>query len=814
MLNARLIGVLPALLIFVSMAAAEPTARLDTYRQSDGVTFFAASLAAGQELPVIDRHDVVVLFDTSASQTSLYRDSAIAALDGLLAGLSPSDRVKLIAVDLTASALSDQFIAPKGDAIQAARTKLLARPPLGSTDMETALQTAANAWDEASDTARAVVYIGDGVSMINLLNGQKLQALIEDLIAARAPISSLAVGPRTDTQLLAVLANQTGGNLYVAEPLVFADPDQGILPERAEAENIRRSRLAGARLAAWTQAAVVWPIDFQLPKVFKEVYPAKVPPLRSDRSTILIGQLDGPVTEPLPMNVLVASGSEQIQLSFTATGQPSNPDQAFLASLVERARADAGLTLPTVGDEGLAEVRRLVRSNLDQLTMLAEQAATTGNTQGAQRIAQAVLHHDPGNLRAETVHLLAARAPGAGRDASPTDLRLVAQAESAADEPAAESPASTDFEAQPGSFLDSHVEHSAIVAELIRKEVELALDDARRTMSENPDQVIQDLKLARENIRRAPELDMETQTVLISRLESAIKEAGQRQADRDERLREQLERQRAARAQRDMNDRFLRTIQKQKQRMESFESLMDENRYKEAVDMAGLVEEVDPNGVVPRVATLWARLAGNERDMQIIRAERHRAFFDALYQSERSSVPFPDEPPIVYPPADVWEELTYRRKKYRAVDLKSQGGAEEKIMAALEEQIGEPLEFIETPLSDAINLIKDDYKIEIQLDKPALEDLAISTDTPVTASYQGISLRSALRLMLSELELTYVIKDEVLLITTQEKASEELTVKVYPVADLVLPIQNTMMGGFGGLGGGMGGGMMGGMGGM
>ncbi len=61
----------------------------------------------------------------------------------------------------------------------------------------------------------------------------------------------------------------------------------------------------------------------------------------------------------------------------------------------------------------------------------------------------------------------------------------------------------------------------------------------------------------------------------------------------------------------------------------------------------------------------------------------------------------------------------------------------------------------------------------------------------------------------------YVIHNEVLLITSPTKAESDefMTTKVYPVADLVLPIQNNMMSGFGGMMGGMGGGMMGGMGG-
>ena len=59
---------------------------------------------------------------------------------------------------------------------------------------------------------------------------------------------------------------------------------------------------------------------------------------------------------------------------------------------------------------------------------------------------------------------------------------------------------------------------------------------------------------------------------------------------------------------------------------------------------------------------------------------------------------------------------------------------------------------------------------------------------PINASLKGITLRSALRLMLGEHDLNYIIDHEVLLITTVDKAKEKVVTKVYPVADLVLPI--------------------------
>ena len=86
-----------------------------------------------------------------------------------------------------------------------------------------------------------------------------------------------------------------------------------------------------------------------------------------------------------------------------------------------------------------------------------------------------------------------------------------------------------------------------------------------------------------------------------------------------------------------------------------------------------------------------------------------------------------------------------------------------------------------------IEYLKDNYHVEIQLDKKALGDVGIASDTPVTKNLKGVSLRSALRMMLRELNLTYVIQDEVLLITTPEEAQSRLETKTYPVGDLVLP---------------------------
>ena len=107
--------------------------------------------------------------------------------------------------------------------------------------------------------------------------------------------------------------------------------------------------------------------------------------------------------------------------------------------------------------------------------------------------------------------------------------------------------------------------------------------------------------------------------------------------------------------------------------------------------------------------------------------------------------------------------------------------------AAIEKALASPtqMEFIETPLQDVIDFLKDYHHIEIQLDIKALKDADVEPGKPITLNVKGITLRSALRFMLREIGLTYLIQDEVLLITTPEEADGRMTTKVYPVADLV-----------------------------
>lgn len=109
--------------------------------------------------------------------------------------------------------------------------------------------------------------------------------------------------------------------------------------------------------------------------------------------------------------------------------------------------------------------------------------------------------------------------------------------------------------------------------------------------------------------------------------------------------------------------------------------------------------------------------------------------------------------------------------------------AEEAIRRALDKPIS--LEFVETPLGDVVDYLKDCLQIRIVLHRKALSDVGVAADTPITRNLLNISARSALNLLLDDLDLTWVISNEVLLITTLDEAGSMLDNVVYEVHDLV-----------------------------
>jgi hypothetical protein len=97
----------------------------------------------------------------------------------------------------------------------------------------------------------------------------------------------------------------------------------------------------------------------------------------------------------------------------------------------------------------------------------------------------------------------------------------------------------------------------------------------------------------------------------------------------------------------------------------------------------------------------------------------------------------------------------------------------------------ESFEFDEVPLADALRAIGEKFGVQFVLRNRSLEEAGVGSDTPVTAALRQVNLPAALRRILAPMELTYLLQDEAVVVTTTDQASNELTTVVYPVGDLI-----------------------------
>ena len=367
--------------------AAVPTAGIaehGAFTKPDGETFFVLSLQA-QFTTQADRGvDIVVFFDTSASQTAIYRDKGLAALEDLMATLPAQDKVCLYAVDVEPVEISPPWVAPQSGDMKTALAAMKRRTPLGATDMSLAMETAARLFAQLkpSNRGRAVLYIGDGMSAVHIMQPEEVGKRMAKLVEQRAPFSSYSIGPRRDNELLGPLANHTGGYL------VIDYPDK-------EAKGYARD------LSVIAHGEVAWPTAFKLPPQVVEVFPKQFPPLRSDRETILIGR--GKFTEPFQVSATVDYFGQKAPLVWQVEPQKPQEDHAPLADLVTRCRPSDGISLPTCGKAALVEVYRVLDKNVSKLLKLAETALATKNADQAEILANQVLAQDPRNLEAQAL---------------------------------------------------------------------------------------------------------------------------------------------------------------------------------------------------------------------------------------------------------------------------------------------------------------------------------------------------------------------------------------------------------------------------
>jgi type II secretory pathway component GspD/PulD (secretin) len=242
-------------------------------------------------------------------------------------------------------------------------------------------------------------------------------------------------------------------------------------------------------------------------------------------------------------------------------------------------------------------------------------------------------------------------------------------------------------------------------------------------------------------------------------------------------------------------ERNLQTQKRQKkieEMVQQCRALVGENKFDEAVVLAERVKAEDPDNVAADALLIMSK---HRREIYKgkTQAEANSDFrLKAWHDAERLG-PYVDG---INTAVHFEKNVTTRNQHRKDYGGGIYSGYKNERERLIEQRLNTPvsLNFINTPLRQAIqDLHEISGGLNVVPDTLALTEAGINMERQLSLKVENISLKSALNMLLRQVNLTYIIKDEALQITTEEHAKGKGKIVTYPVADLVVPVPDHPM---------------------
>jgi general secretion pathway protein D len=337
------------------------------------------------------------------------------------------------------------------------------------------------------------------------------------------------------------------------------------------------------------------------------------------------------------------------------------------------------------------------------------------------------------------------------------------------------------------TLIDTTVDSQEVLARQLSAEVGKKQSEARRLREEDPEKALKTLQDTRQAVDES-QLTGDFRSQLLRRIDITLDET--EKYIRDNRAEIDLDRRNQAVLEEIDRSREVKVKVQQKvaELVDEFNRLRDEQRYAEMEVVARRLIELAPEEDVAQ--QVWQNAKFIRRTMmnnQLAEA-RENSYWNALDDVERSSLQEVGD----------GHELIYDEKTWNALVKNRKGSADRNAHRTereleIERRLKTPvlLRYEDAPLSEVVQGLSELAGVNMHLDPRGLDQEGINSNTPVTINLsKEISLKSALNLILEPLHLTYVIKDEVLKVTSEQLRDGVIYPYVYNVADLVIPIPN------------------------
>lgn len=783
-----------------------------TYKHQNNATAFAWQVKPALPAVTARDRDILVMVDTSASQAGAPLQRARFIIDSLAHMTAAGDRISIWTANLdddkVTRSLTGGFQPAQSDAVRTAASALVELEyPAGATDLHAALEKASATFEPNPGRQQVILFLGDGESA-----------------ASPAPldeVTRIALGHKLEQQGLSFFAVPLGLKVNSHNLHGFSTLTGGtVLRITQDVTSGKGRRDAAEQIKAALDVPVFKVNQVTYGNEVADAFPTRLPPIRGDKATLVVGTLaqDSPsVTAKLTGHL---TDGRPFSIDLAERLPVSEPDNYFLHAMLEQWRSAPDKAAPAIlaADRALALGSQQFRLFREEFLTQAVYAVSSVKLDHAEKLYQAALKIDPSNAEAET-GLAVVRKMKSGElthDKLRNEVKnfdklrtaLVAKKIGAINLQEANQP--VDPVAQGGANRLSQAQAERQVQE---QQYRVLVDDtirrARQLLSSDPDTAYEDLKRQRDIVLSNPTLSDAFRARLVSDLEQMMQTVNTQGAVIKRNL--AAERERIARTRLSINE-FERnqTLEEQtRARFEAFKQLMNQARFELAQQEAQILiqEQISRGGRFdPAPEAIAAYMIGqsatNLREHRELVRIREDRYLLTMMQVEKSFIPYPDEPPVHFPPAAVWRELTSARvEKYSSASLGSDVPATmRRIQSIIDgptaQRVRIEAELDTLPLRDIVQQLEKEHDLKIIVLEEAFraqgEQAILDKKPTIKQRLTGLTVGAFLDIVLLSMNATYVVRPEYIEITTIEKRLEEKVVQAFDVAELVQMVPSSV----------------------
>lgn len=308
----------------------------------------------------------------------------------------------------------------------------------------------------------------------------------------------------------------------------------------------------------------------------------------------------------------------------------------------------------------------------------------------------------------------------------------------------------------------------ALEAQRLEKVVDDALKDAYRIARSRPSEAVEILKTTLDSITNSTVLSNEKQASLTRRVNAVLKDLQVNPVNRRD---PPADPPRSGRVEEERRRAETESI---RQYQSNIQSLRGSGKDAEARRMFDELRRRFPDNTAVQAGGRVGSTADHVSQIADLKRDQSERFLMVMRDIDKTAARIPID--NVEFSAD-WREKMARRNKNNQVTEK-----EKAIMKALNTVI--PVEFNMNSFQDILDYLEKKTGLPLIVDKQAMTEAGVTYDSQITFKAKT-TLRTVLKRILGDLNLTYIVKDQTIQITSIQRAKETLSVRTYYVGDLV-----------------------------